>query len=71
MSIQAANSPVAENVKRLLAEKGLRNNFVARSMGYSDSELSSMLNGRKIIKAQDVHKFCKTLGVSASELFRE
>ena len=49
MSIQKNNSPIAENIKNYIKEKGLKQSFVAKEAGLKDKEFSAMLNGRKII----------------------
>ena len=53
MTITECNSPVAENIARIIAEKGLKQVHVSEKAGYSAHGLSDMLNGRKLIKVSD------------------
>ena len=54
MTITECNSPVAENIARIIAEKGLKHVHVSEKAGYSAHGLSDMLNGRKLIKVSDL-----------------
>lgn len=69
MQISEYNAPAAENISRIIRDKGLKKVYVARKAGYAPQELTDMLNGRKIIKASDVLKLACVLGVGAGELF--
>lgn len=69
MKLSECNFPVAENIQRIINEKGLKQVYVAEKAGYTAHMLSDMLSGRKIIKACDVHKICEVLGVDANSLF--
>lgn len=70
MSITHFNTPVSENVERIIREKGMKQNSVAERAGYTPKELSDMLNGRKIIKVNDAPRLANALGVGISDLFR-
>lgn len=63
-------STVAYNTKRIIRDKGLKINAVGKKAGYTDSQFSALLNGRKIIKDVDIALICKVLNVSPNELFR-
>lgn len=69
MTISEANSPAAENIVRIIGEKGLKYKHVAEKAGYSKNDLCAMLKGRKIIKACDVVRLTKALGVCADDVF--
>lgn len=69
MKFSGYNFPVAENIQRIINEKGLKRVYVAEKAGYTAQMLSDMLSGRKIIKACDVRKICEVLGVDANSLF--
>ena len=53
MEIADHNKPVAENILRIIREKGLKQTFVAKNAGYTPQMLNDMLTGRKIIKVND------------------
>ena len=69
MKLSEYNFPVAENIQRIINEKGLKQVYVAEKAGYTAHLLSDMLAGRKIIKACDVRRICEVLGVDANSLF--
>lgn len=43
---------VANNIERIINEKGYKKNAVARRAGISDHKLSDMLGGRAVIRAE-------------------
>ena len=51
MRISEYNAPIAENIERIINEKGLKKAFVAQKAGCTAQMLSDMISGRKIIKA--------------------
>jgi transcriptional regulator with XRE-family HTH domain len=62
---------IAQNTKRLIKKKGLLQYFVARQAGFSPGQFSNMMNGRKIISAEDIVKIAEALGVTPNELFED
>lgn len=70
MDIRQLNTPVAENVKRIIAETGLKQLAVAKRIGCTSQELTDMIYGRRIIKINDIPKISAALGVDISTLFR-
>ena len=69
MTIAEANEPLSNELKQIIARKGLKNLYVAEYAGYTAQELSDMLNGRRLIKACDIPKIAKALGVEINYLF--
>lgn len=69
MTIAEANEPLSNELKQIIARKGLKNLYVAENAGYTVQELSDMLNGRRLIKACDIPKIAKALGVEINYLF--
>ena len=49
MTIAECNSPVAENIARIIAEKGLKQVHVSEKAGYNAQNLSDMIHGQKLI----------------------
>ena len=62
-------SIIAENVKRIVREKGMLQSAVAKKAGYNPKVFSNMLNGRKVISDFDVSAISQALDVSPNELF--
>lgn len=69
MTIAEANEPLSNGLKIIIAQKGLKNLYVAENVGYTPQELSDMLNGRRLIKACDIPRIAKALGVEINYLF--
>jgi len=69
MSINGYNSPVANNAKRIIKKRGLKQIAVAEKAGFSIQEFNAMLNGRRIMKAIEIEALIIALGIEANELF--
>lgn len=68
-NIERFNTPVSANIQRIISEKGLKKQYVAKKSDLNAQELSDMLNNRRVIKVNDVPKIARALEVSVSELF--
>ena len=62
---------VAENVKRIITEKGLKQKTVAAKAGYTEKQLSNMLSKRKNIYDIDIVRLCKALEVTPNDLLTD
>lgn len=60
---------VAIGIRKIIAEKGMRQKVVAERAGFTDQQFSDMLNGRKVIRAEYVLPIAKALMVDITELF--
>lgn len=69
MRISEYNAPIAENIERIINEKGLKKAFVAQKAGCTAQMLSDMISGRRIIKACDIVRLVGALGVDPNYLF--
>lgn len=69
MDICSSNAPVANNIERIIKEKGMKQRYCASKIGCSAQEFNAMLKGKKIIRANDIPKISRALGVEISELF--
>lgn len=69
MNISASNSVIPGNIKRIIANKGLKNSYVAKRIGVSSAAFSSMLNGRKLILIRDVINIAAVLEIPPDYLF--
>lgn len=61
-------STIAKNVKRIMAEKGLKQGATGERAGYNIKTFNNMLNGRKIITDVDILALCSVLDVTPNEL---
>lgn len=71
MKIARSNIPVAENLQRIIHQKGLKQCVIAEKSNLSVQMLNDMLNGRRIIKASDIVDISKALEISPNELFKQ
>lgn len=62
---------VAENIQRLIKQKGLVQKAVATRAGFTATQFADMMHGRKTIKADYIPAIAEAIGVSAGELFEE
>ncbi len=62
-------SIVAENVERIIREKGLKKRAVAECAGFTQNEFSAMLHGRKLILAEHVIALARALNKSPNDLY--
>ncbi|HJA33227.1 MAG TPA: helix-turn-helix domain-containing protein [Candidatus Mediterraneibacter merdigallinarum] len=69
MRIADFNAPAADNISKLIEEKGLKQVYVAQKAGYKAQELNDMLNGRRLIKACDVPRLALALNVEINEIY--
>jgi hypothetical protein len=65
--IKEYNQSVADNVIRLISEKGLKQKGVAEKEGYTEQMLSDMLNSRKIVRIIDAVKLRGALEVTTRD----
>lgn len=70
MSIAAMNSPVVENLQRLISASGVKQKVIAERVGYTAQELSDIIAGRRLIKIRDIPVFSAALGVDVNALFQ-
>lgn len=62
---------VAQNIERIIQEKGYKKYAVARRAGITDQKLSDMLGGRAIIRAEMIPNICHALEVEPNDLYRQ
>ena len=62
-------SIVADNVKRIIRENGLKQCYVEKKAGLGHKELSAMLSGRKGINAVHVIGLARALHCTPNALF--
>ena len=64
-------SVVADNVRSIVEERGYRYSAIAERAGYTSQQFSDMLNGRKLIKADDCIRLKQAIGCTYEDLFRK
>lgn len=62
-------SVVAENVERIISEKGIKKGVVAKKAGLDAKAFSAMLHGRKLISAEHVIYLSRALGCTPNDLY--
>ncbi len=62
-------SIVAENAKKIIEQKCLKQGAIAKKADYDGKVFSNMLNGRKIITDLDVIRIANALEVEPNELY--
>ena len=62
-------SVVAENTRRIIRERGMRQKDAADRANIPEKLFSSMMCGRKVIREADVLSIARALDVTPNELF--
>lgn len=62
---------IADNTRRIIAERGLKNRAVAERAGFSENQFSAILNKRRVVRDIDVIAIAQALGVTPNELFAD
>lgn len=62
---------VITNIREIIAEKGLRQKFVAEKSGFTEQAFSQLLTQKKTLKAEYIPKIANALGVTPNDLFRQ
>lgn len=60
---------VAENAKRIIKERGLKQNAVAIKAGYTPKAFNNLVNGKKTMRETDIFLIAKALDVEPNQLF--
>lgn len=63
-------SQISANIKAIIKEKGMIQSVVEQRAGLPNKALSSMLHGRRVIRAADLPPIAKALGVDVNQLLR-
>ena len=63
------NDIIIANIETIIKEKGYLKKAVAERAGFSEQAFSNMLNGRKIIKSQDIPQIANALGCTVVDIF--
>ena len=62
-------SEVGRNIKEIIAERGIKQGFAAKTCGYSEKVFSAMVNGRRRINDADITNISSALNVEPNRLF--
>jgi len=62
---------VGKNIKRCIKEKRKLIKYVADECGFTQQQMSQMISGRKVIRAEYIPGIARAIGVEIPELFRE
>ena len=69
MTNKAKKSIVAEQLKKIIDDRGLKQKKVAEILGYDYITFNNMLNGYKMITTDDVIIIATKLGVEPNQLY--
>lgn len=59
----------AEKLREMIAERGLKQKFIAEKIGISETALSAMLNGRQIIDVDVFFAIAVILRMTPDEIY--
>ena len=59
---------VGMNIKILIADKGLKQKYVANKIGLSERQLSALIHGQKLVNSEIILRLCNVLDVDPNTL---
>lgn len=62
---------VVSAVKQVIHDKGMKQCVVAERAGFSEAELSNILNGRKLLRIEHIPRVASALGIEPNDLFEK
>lgn len=68
MSIAESNYPIPIILERIIAEKGLKKNFVAEKARITPMMLSDILAGRRVVRPREIAALADAVGVEPADL---
>ena len=68
--IEAKNGIAAVNLERLFRESGIKKKAIAAKAGYSANDISNFIQGRKILRPNDIVRLAEAFGIEPGELFQ-
>jgi len=60
---------MGEIIKNYLKSKGIKFNTLANALGYEDSIITTMLNGKRKISTDEYYIICQTLGLKPNYFY--
>ena len=63
-------SNIAKNIKSIIKEKRYKQYVIGNRAGYTDKQFNDMLNGRKIIVADDIIPIANALDCEPADLLK-
>ena len=70
MDIASMNSVVPAAIERIVREQGIKKSVVAARANMSTQMFSDILNGRRLIKPNDILMISRALDVMPNDLFK-
>ena len=58
-------------IKQIISAKGMKQCVVAERAGFSEAELSNILNGRKLLRIEHIPRVASALGIEPNDLFEK
>lgn len=68
---QITYEDILNNIKSIIAEKGMKQIFVAEKAGFSKQEFSNILHGRKLLRVEYIPRIAMALDVEIKVLFEK
>lgn len=62
-------TPISENLKKILDDRGLKQKYLARQMNISERVVSNMINKRKMFDEELIISLAEALDVDFNALF--
>lgn len=60
---------IIQNIRTIIKEKGVKQNFVANKAGFTPQEFNNILCSRQLLKTESIVNVCNALDITPNELF--
>ena len=60
---------IVQNIRKIIKERGLKQNFVANRAGFTPQEFNNILCSRQLLKTESIVNLCNALDITPNELF--
>jgi DNA-binding Xre family transcriptional regulator len=60
-----------QKIKDIIEQRGYKKKVIAEKMGYKENQFSDLLNGRRLVRLDDIVKLCDILEVQPNELIAQ
>ena len=60
---------IIQNIRTIIKEKGVKQNFVANKAGFTPQEFNNILCSRQLLKTESIVNLCNALDITPNELF--
>ena len=69
MNAYESNKRIADNIKAIIRDLCISQSVLSQKAGYSKQQLNNMLQGRKLIRVDDIPRIAEALSLTPNDLY--